>query len=476
MTAGEIVAVDLGAASGRVMLASVGPDRLSLRQTARFPTGPMRLWQGDRTALVSDLPGIVAHAVEGLAVAGRAADHVHAIGVDSWAVDYGLLRDGRLLGLPHHYRDTRSESGVAAVHAVVPPEDLHVRNGLQFLPFTTVYQLAADRSAGVLDGAERALLIPDLVAYWLTGEMVTERTNASTTGLLGIDGRWDDDLCRRVGVPTGLFPDLVETGSEVGPILADVAEATGLDDGTRVVSVATHDTASAVVAVPMDPTRAAYISCGTWGLVGVELDGPVVSDAARTAGFTNEVGADGRIRFLHNVMGLWLLNESVEHFRRRGDVADLATVLDQAADLPTSDAVIDVDDPRFAAPGDVPVRIDHWLTERGLPVPGSPAATMRLIVDSLAVAFADAVRSAGDLSGVPVAAVHMVGGGAQNALLCQCVADRLGLPVLAGPVEATAIGNVLVAARSQGLVAGGLDALRDIVRRQCAVRRFVPRS
>ena len=236
------------------------------------------------------------------------------IGIDSWAVDYGLLRDGRLLGLPYHYRDDRSSVGTEIVHNAVSPEILYSRNGLQFLPFNTVYQLAAEKACGALELADHALLIPDLIGYWLTGQMRTERTNASTTGLLDIHGHWDDDLMSTLGFPTDLFGPLIEPGCELGQVLPSVASGLGVPGGVTVNAVASHDTASAVAAVPMNPDNAAYISCGTWGLVGVELAHRVVDQAARSANFTNEVGADGRIRFLRNVMGLWLLSESVRQW------------------------------------------------------------------------------------------------------------------------------------------------------------------
>lgn len=476
MSARQVAAVDLGATSGRVMLASVGPNVLGMRSVARFPNDPVRLWDGTRAALHWDLPGLFGQVCRGLGSAAAHADDLVGIGVDSWAVDYALLRGGRLLGLPHHYRDTRSSSGVAPVHDVVAPDELFRRNGLQFLPFATVYQLAAERDSGVLALADRALLIPDLVAYWLTGRAVVERTNASTTGLYGVDGMLDVDLCRRLGVPADLFPEQVGAGTALGPVLFEIAEPLGIGPEVTVSTVASHDTASAVVAVPMDPTSAAYISCGTWGLVGVEVPRPIVTREVQQARFTNEAGADGRTRLLHNVMGLWLLSESVRQWERGGDGVDLAELLAQAAGCPPPVAVFDTDDPRFLPPGDVPGRIAQWYTERELPVPPTRPHLVRAIVDSLAAAFSDAVGAAAALSGVDVRRIHIVGGGALNALLCQSVADRVGVPVLAGPVEATALGNVLIQARTHGLVRGDLEALRALVAAAFSPREYTPRS
>ncbi|ANY22820.1 rhamnulokinase [Gordonia terrae] len=471
----QVAAIDLGATSGRVMLADVSQGRLELEQVARFANDPVHVWNGRRSALHWDVPGLFRAASAGLAEAARQSDDLVGIGVDSWAVDYALLRDGRMLGLPHHYRDDRTAAGVDAVHAELGPVDLYLRNGLQFLPFTTVYQLAAEKADGLLDQADNALLIPDLITYWLTGRRGTERTNASTTGLLAVNGQWDTAMMERLGLPVGLFPEIVETGSDQGPLLAEVAERLGLSSSTRVTAVASHDTASAVAAIPMDPARAAYISCGTWGLVGVELTEPVLSRDGWKANFTNEVGADGRIRYLHNVMGLWLLSETVRQYQREGYRADLGELLAQAAEVTPTVDVFDTDDARFLPPGDMPARIRGWYDERGMRPPMTRAEMVRAIVESLASAFADGVEKAAALSGIPVETVHLVGGGSQNRLLCQLTADRVGLPVQAGPVEATALGNVLLTARAHELIDGDLEAMRTIVADRFPPQHYAPR-
>lgn len=471
---GHLAAVDLGATSGRVMLATVGPGTLDIRPLTRFANEPVYLWNGERSAMHWDLPGLFHYVCSGLAEAGRQTPDLIGVGIDSWAVDYGLLRHGTLVGLPHHYRDTRCDEGIDIVHKQVSQQELHARNGLQFLPFNTVYQLAADERDGALGVADKALLIPDLIGYWLTGTAVTERTNGSTTGLLGIDGRWDDGLLELLGMPADLFPAVVDPGTDLGPVLPDLASRVGLAGRSHVSTVASHDTASAVVAVPMAPESAVYISCGTWGLVGVELNRPVMTEAARSANFTNEVGADGRIRFLRNVMGLWLLSESIRHWERSGVKIDLGQLLEQAAACPPPTTVFDTDDATFLTPGDIPGRIAAWYTERGLSAPTTVADTARAIVESLAAAFADSVEAASWLSGTPARTVHIVGGGAQNRLLCQLVADRVGVPVIAGPVEATAIGNVLIQARTHGLLTGDLEALRATVTTTASVDRYMP--
>lgn len=477
MTAGTVAAVDLGATSGRVVVGHVdrSAGRLALEQLARFPNGPVRLASG----LHWDFTGLYRDLSRGLAEAFRAAPGIASIGVDSWAVDYGLLRGERLLGEPFHYRDERGERAVDGVHARVPFAELYARNGLQFLPFNTLYQLAAERDApdGCLGLADSMLLIPDLVGFQLTGAKVAERTNASTTGLLGVaTGEWDAELVARLGLEASVLPSLVSPGEAIGALRAEAAAELGAPVGVELVAVGSHDTASAVVAVPMDASSAAYISCGTWGLVGVELERPVTSDAAREANFTNERGVDGRVRFLHNVMGLWLLSESVRWWERDGRAIALPELLDAAAAVDRPVAVFDANDPRFLAPGDLPGRIAEWCAERGVAAPQSRAEYARSIVESLAQAFADAVRDASLLSGVAVETIHLVGGGSLNELLCRRTADRAGIPVLAGPVEATAIGNVLVQARAQGFASGDLESLRAFVARAFPPVRYEPRA
>ena len=470
---GSVAAVDLGATSGRVMHARVGANTLELTEATRFPNTPVRLWEGSRSALHWDLTGLFSSVLEGLGSVARSEPGLVSVGVDAWAVDYGLLRAGRLLGEPYHYRDERTAEGVSLVHARVSPEELYREGGLQFLPFNSLYQLAHDQETGVSAAADGFLLVPDLLTYWLSGQAVAERTNASTTGLLTAEGSWNDALIARLGLRRSLFASLVDAGTTVGSLLPSL-DLPFAGSGPAVTAVGSHDTASAVVAVPMDAARAAYISCGTWGLVGVELEDRVVSEEGRAANFTNEGAVDGRVRYLHNVMGLWLLSESIREWQRRGLRVSLESLLAEAAELPRPSDLFDADDQRFLAPGDLPSRIADWFAERGLRAPASPAGMVRVIVESLAEAFAGSVRTASALSGVPVEAVHIVGGGARNALLCQATADRSGLPVLAGPVEATALGNALVQARSAGLVVGDLETLRALVARNYAPVRFEP--
>jgi rhamnulokinase len=485
VSGGAVAAVDLGATSGRVMVGRVDRDGVRLRPVARFANDPVTVPEGGagRLGLHWDVLGLWRSVTAGLAAAVRDEPDLRSVGVDSWAVDYALLRDGRLLGAPYHYRDARTAAGVEAVHAAVSPRELFTRAGLQHLPFNTVFQLAADRASGVLALADRALLVPDLFSWWLTGVAATESTNASTTGLLSpVERVFDVDLMNRVGVPADLFAPLVEPGARLGPLLPSISELIGAPSSLGVTVVGSHDTASAVVGVPLGGDDSAYVSSGTWSLVGLELSAPLVTEEARVAGFTNEGGVDGRTRFLKNVSGLWLLSESMRTWDGSGATAaerssDLAALLAEAADITRPVPVFDATDERFSPPGDMPARIASWCVEHDVEPPRGRAETVRSILESLAAAYASTLRDAERLSGRTIRTVHVVGGGSQNALLCQLTADRTGCTVLAGPVEATALGNVLVQARAVGLIdpSSSLEALRALVSASSAPVQYLPR-
>lgn len=469
MSTRAVAAIDLGATSGRVMIGRVGDGVLDLDLVSRFPNGPVAREDG----LHWDFDALVEHILDGLAEAVRREPAIESIGIDSWAVDYGLLAGDRLLAEPFHYRDARTQRGVYEVHAIAPFDELYARNGLQFLPFNTLYQYRVDAR---LADADTALLVPDLLAFLLTGARVAERTNASTTGLLGVaTGTWDTELADRLGIPTRILPALVDPGAVIGPLRPEIAARIGAQ--VPVIAVASHDTASAVAAVPMTTASPAYISCGTWGLVGIELTEPVLTDAARAANFTHERGVDGRFRFLHNVAGLWLLSETLRAWEDQdGTAIDLPTLLGDASAMPGPTPLFDANDPSLSAPGDMPARIAALLRAAGVEPPADRAAFARCIVESIAVAFADAVATASALSGRSFDTVHIVGGGSLNTLLCQATADWTGLPVLAGPVEATALGNVLVQARALGAAPTALEDLRALVAATHAPVRYTPHT
>jgi rhamnulokinase len=445
----SFAAVDLGASSGRVMVGRVDRSTVELTAAHRFANEPVRAGGTLHWDILALYRGLLA----GLAAAGP----VDSIGIDSWAVDYGLLdASGALLGNPVHYRDARTDGVPERVAARIGDDRLYEITGLQKLPFNTAYQLVAAMTTAQYEAAEQILLIPDLLAYWLTGEIGAEYTNASTTELLDVRTRnWSLPLLAELGIRPSLLPAIRSPGSLIGTY-----------EGTPVVAVGSHDTASAVVGVPAENDRFAYISCGTWSLVGLELPSPVLTAASRRANFTNEGGVDGTIRFLRNVMGLWPLQEAM----REWALSDIDRLLREAAREPALAHVVDLDDPVFLPPGDMTGRLRR-VAGAGL---DRPAAVTRCILDSLALAHRRAVRRAQELAGRDVDAVHIVGGGARNQLLCQLTADACGIPVLAGPVEATALGNVLVQARTSGVVEGDLAAMRSLLRQTQSVVRYAP--
>jgi rhamnulokinase len=460
-----VAAVDLGASGGRVIAGRVSASAVELHEVSRFPNEPVRAGG----TLHWDILGLYRSVCSGLSAAASTFSLASA-GIDTWGVDYGLLdAAGALVGNPVHYRDARTDG----VTVPVPAETLYSVTGIQHLPINTIYQLAAAAGTPALSAAKTLLLIPDLLAYWLTGAIGAEVTNASTTGLLDVTTRtWAFGLIERAGIPAGIFPPLRQPGELIGPMTAGQA---GVGSGGRepvpLVAVGSHDTASAVVAVPASGPRFAYISSGTWSLAGLELDAPVLTEESRLANFTNEAGLDGTVRYLRNVTGLWLLQECV---RTWGVSVDLDALLAAAAAEDPLRYVFDADDPVFLPPGDMPTRICSWLSARDLPTPGTPAQFVRCILDSLALAYRRALLDAQSLSGRHADVVHIVGGGARNDLLCQLTADATGLPVVAGPAEATALGNVLVQARALGAAPATLPGLRALLRSCLALRTFSP--
>jgi len=474
----RVAAVDLGATSGRVMAATVGPDTLLLEEVHRFRNGAVPVGG----SLVWDVVGIHREVLAGLRAVARGGP-LHGIGIDSWAIDYGLLdRDGTLLGTPYSHRDKRTDGVLEEVLLKVPAGDLYRTTGLQQLPFNTIYQLVAARGTAALEAAETLLLLPDLLGYWLTGAIGAERTNASTTQLYDVTRReWAGDLARRVGVPWSILPPLRDPGDRVGWVRPDVASALDLATDVPVVAVGSHDTASAVVGVPAAEPDFAYISSGTWSLVGLELDEPVLSEEARLADFTNEGGVDDTVRFLKNVMGLWVLSECVRAWDEQGLTGiDLPTLLAGAGEAAPLRTVVDINDPALLAPSTttdpMPDRVVDLARRAGEPVPEHRLALVRCVLDSLALAYRRHLRTAARLAGRSPSVVHVVGGGSQNALLCQLTADACGLPVLAGPSEAAALGNVLVQARALGADLPDLAAMRALVRRTHELRSYAPRT
>jgi rhamnulokinase len=470
---GVFAAVDIGASSGRVILGRVRDgESVELEVVHRFPNGVVEIDGGLRW----DFDALFGEVLAGLAAAATVAsvenETITSIGIDTWAVDYGLVNAaGELTAQPYSYRDDRSRSAVEPVHRKLDPARLYGTTGLQFLQFNTIYQLAAEPD---LDGLQ-ALLIPDLIAFLLTGVRRTEATNASTTGLFdAVAGEWATGFLTALGLAKTLFPPLILPGETIGTLLPEIASRVGLPAGTKVVAVGSHDTASAVAAVPAQDEDFAYISSGTWSLVGLELKHPVLTEASREANFTNERGVDGTIRYLRNMGGLWLLSECQRTWAAEGFTPELTALLAAAAGLPPGGPQINPDDPYFIAPDNMPDRIRAGVRRAGDILPDDPAAITRCIMDSLASGYARTIRDAERLADRAVDVVHVVGGGSQNRLLCQLTADATGKRVIAGPVEATALGNVLVQARAAGQVSGGLTELRRLVVGSHALQTFTP--
>ena len=463
MSQQSVIAVDLGATSGRVVLATFVEGRVSLDEVHRFSTAARQSDDGlrlDVVALFDEIQTGIGRAV------AAAPQGVAALGIDCWAVDYGLIGDDGLLELPFNYRDPRTETGRALVREMISEAELYSRVGLQDVPFNTVNQLADDLASGRLEHAIRFLMLPDLLGYWLTGRAVAERTNASTTSLLDPrTGQWDWDLIDRLGLPRRIFAEVVEPGTVVGPI------TTGPAAGVPLVAVGSHDTASAVVGAPLQ-TDDVFISSGTWSLVGMELDAPILTEESRQANLTNEGGVDGTVRYLKNVMGLWILSEAVRHWAAQGrelSVPDLVEAARAVTDVPHFDAT----HPSLLPPGDMVGRVkalaggDERLED--------PAVFTRALIESLADAYADVVAELAAITGRTPRRLVVVGGGSLNRLLCQRAADRTGLDVSAGPVEATALGNCLIQARAVGILDGSLTDLRKTVMASTTVTQYLPR-
>jgi rhamnulokinase len=469
---GTVAAVDLGATSGRVVLGHLDGQRVRLETVSRFGTRP----RAEDGRLRTDVRRLFSEAVRGVATAVRAGHSIESIGIDSWACDYGALKGGQLIELPLHYRDESIAEGRASVELAARPWDLYQRSGIQPQPFNTIYQLAAPAARRTVPQADRILELPDLLAFWMTGEAVSERTIASTTGLLSASTRaWDPALIRYTALATGQLASLVDPGTVTGLVSAVAPSQHPIPTGIQVTAVGSHDTASAVAAVPHEgEDDFVYISSGTWSLVGCELEKPLLTRAALEQGFTNELGVDGRVRFLHNVMGLWLLTETMREWGLQDDPTAIDLLLAGAAEVTHGAVVFDVNSPEFFPPGAMAARIHDHCRRQGLAIAPTRQALVRSILESLSAAYAQAIERLMKLTGRRPARIHIVGGGSMNRLLCQLTADATDLVVVAGPVEATALGNVLVQARAIGMVHGSLEQLRRIVARSYEVHTFTP--
>ncbi len=469
------VAVDLGAESGRVIAGLYDGQRVRLEDVHRFPNVPVRI----AGSLRWDPPRLWNEIQDGLSKAAVSfGEWIASIGVDTWGVDYVLLsKSGEMLGLPHHYRDPRTQGMLAAALGNVPRKEIFAATGLQFMEINTLYQmLAMSRTDRELLGlADRFLMMADYFHWCLSGSRVVEFTNATTTQFLSPGGTWAFDLLKRLGIPSHFLPDVVSPGTKLGRLRDDVATRCGLSR-VDVVAPATHDTGSAVAAVPTAHTGTpnwAYVSSGTWSLMGVELSQAVLTDKALEYNMTNEGGIDGTYRLLKNIMGLWLVQECRRSFERQGKAMDYARLTHLAEEAPAFRAFVDPDDSRFLAPPDMPTAIADWCREKGQPAPETEGQFVRCCLESLALKYRVVLGRLEELAGSKIDVIHIVGGGSQNDVLNQFTANATGRPVIAGPVEATALGNVLIQARAAGEI-GSLSELRDVVRRSTGLKTFEP--
>ena len=474
------LAADLGASSGRVVAGVFDGERLALEEVYRFDNGGIPA----AGRMQWDLLNQWSHVQRGLRAAGKLyPGQIKSVGVDTWGVDFGLVgRNDELLGNPYHYRDRRTAGIFDKAFAIVPREEIFAHTGLQFMEFNTLYQLLAMKLARspLLDVAERLLLIPDLFHWLLTGEKANEFTDASTTQFYNPKTKtWANELLAKFGLPTNILGPIAQPGTRLGKLLPTVAEETGLA-AVEVVLPGTHDTASAVMAVPAVSTLGSkpnwcYISSGTWSLMGVETPEPVVSDRCYQLNFTNEGGVGGTVRLLKNIGGLWLVQECQRIWKADGSEYGWDVLVRQAGEAPPLVSLINPDDPSFTTPKNMPQAIREYCQRTGQGVPGNDGAVIRCALESLALRYRMVLGMLEELIGGRLETIHIVGGGSQNRLLNQMAADACNRLVVAGPVEATAIGNVMMQAVAGGAL-GGIAQARDVIRHSFAVQQFAPKQ
>ena len=475
MNALNVLGIDLGASSGRAMLGTLEGKKLTIREIHRFLNEPVTLCG----RFVWDMPRLFHEIKQALLKLSKSGETVDAIGIDTWGVDFGLLdKNGHLLSLPVHYRDARTNGIPEKVRAIIPDEELFARTGIAFNSFNTLYQLYAMKEEGdpALESAQDLLFLPDLLAYFLTGKKGTEYTIASTSQLLNPFTRdWDRELMEKLGIPAHIFGEVKLPGTVRGTLLPEIAKECGVAE-IPVIAIGGHDTASAVAAVPAKEKDFAYISSGTWSLLGAEVQEPLCTEGVMKANYTNEGGVDGSIRLLKNIMGLWIIQECKREWDRRGSETSFGALVELSMQAPAFKAILDVDDACFLAPGDMPARIQAYCAKSGQPVPEGKGEISRVIYESLALKYRWAIeRLEEDMLKKPIEALHIVGGGSKNALLNRFTAEAIKRPVIAGPDEGTIIGNLLVQAQALGAISG-IRELREVVENSFPTKTFLPET
>ncbi|MBN1876552.1 MAG: rhamnulokinase [Anaerolineae bacterium] len=469
------LAVDLGAESGRVVAGRFDGKKINLEELHRFPNGPVNVMghlHWDILRLWSDIKAGLAQA------AHTYGDRIAGIGLDTWGVDFGLLDvNDELLGNPYHYRDSRTDGVMESAFQKVPRAEIFEHTGLQFMQFNSLYQLLAmaKTKSSQLEAAQTFLNIPDLLNFWLTGCKASEFSIATTSQCYNPRARgWAFELLEQLGIPTHIFGEIISTGTVLGTLLPSVADETGLPC-VPVIAPATHDTGSAVAAVPMNPDNAIYLSSGTWSLMGVEVKEPIINNAMLTYNLTNEGGVEGTFRLLKNIMGLWLVQECRREWQRVGEDYGYSEMVEMAAAAPAFGSLVSPEDNVFLAPGDMSRRLQEFCAQTGQAVPESKGAILRTALESLALEYRWVAERLDELTGKHLETIHIIGGGAKNELLDQFAADATGRAVVAGPIEATALGNVLVQAVALGHI-GSIAAGREVIKNSFALKTFEPRD
>jgi rhamnulokinase len=471
----QYLAVDLGAESGRVMLGVVAGERIELSEIHRFPNGPTEIdgtlrWDFD--ALMGEIKTGIRKAID------VANGPISGIGVDSWGVDFGLLDDeGNLLEPPYHYRDSRTDGMMDAAFALMPRVDIYANTGIQFMQLNTAFQLLAmvEQEAPMLAQAKGMTFMADLVSHALSGKLYSEYTLASTSQLLDMNtAKWSESLLDALGIPKDLLPEVVAPCTVVGKLRPEVCAELACEP-IPVIAVASHDTGAAVAAVPAEGENWAYLSSGTWSLMGVEIPKPIITEETCNLGFTNEGGVGGAIRLLKNITGLWLLQECRREWQRQGRDFSYAELTDLARAARPFAARIEPDHAPFLSPGDMPNKINAYLAETGQSPLKDPGDFARAILEALAFSYRKTLDSIEGIIGQKIDVVHIVGGGAQNELLNQFAANALNRRIIIGPIEATATGNILLQARATGQI-DSLEALRKIVRNSFDTKEYAPES
>ena len=470
----QFLAFDLGAESGRGVLGHFDGERLKLEELHRFPNGGVRVLD----SLHWDVLRLWNEMKVALSMCSQESTNLTGVGIDTWGVDFGLLGRGDvLLGFPYHYRDSRTEGMLQEAFQRLPQATLFERSGCQFIQINTLYQLLSMvvAKSPLLEIAETFLMIPDLFNFWLTGHKVCEFTDATTTQFY--DPRrngWSKEICAALSLPSEILPEVVQPGTQLGTLLPSVAAETGLAE-IPVIAPACHDTGSAVAAVPAQKENWAYISSGTWSLMGLEVPEPIVTDQALALNFTNEGGVENTFRFLRNIMGLWLVQECRRTWAQAGDEMSYDQITQLAEGAKPFTALIDPDDDAFLPPGDMPSRILDYCKNTGQPPPSNEGEILRCALESLALKYRWVLEKLEVVHGRTIDVIHIVGGGAQNQTLCQFTADATATPVIAGPIEATAIGNIAVQAIACGLI-GSISEAREVIRRSFNVITYEPQG